>query len=687
MRAFPASACALWLSLCLLAQPAAAQDNLGARERQPVVAPGPARSPPPPRSATVGFDPGDVAPQQAAQSSDAPTSVVIVGAVDWQRLFPRLIEATSDHGDCGAAARAYLDLAWLRSCFGEAAVAGHGPDLQLTVSSPGELYAGIERANRVFFQQGYVNSGVRLVTAPVGATGLVLRVVDGRAGMLPEGGQFVPCRLSHDNSAGRGTAHRYVERRLMRDCDPDRPFNVYFLELDFRRLADDRERWIDRINARLEPVPGEERQGLATVNEAPSGEGAMIVRHPPVELRVGVANDRSPSIGSVRGFAAATLRGPTGSLIDAEVGTTEGALDTTATLYLALAPRWTAAFRGDINEAGVVDPILRPLRIRSRGWGGEVSLVFNPINCPLTPLFGSPTGRETRQAYSRNGVEICALGARLPGDAPLDWSPARDLSVAITLSHQVSRTYLLGEPFSFAPGSVDGRSYVTTLRGSLDWLVRGRAGAGGERGWTFAARLQLSQGLDGSATDIAGLAAPPRHFSLVAGQIGYAKELPVSRLVLTARVAAQWTRDLLYTALRFPVGGVNSVRGYPEAVLLADRGVAGSVELSRVVSLDPRSDAGTVAGRDLLRFRISAFADAAYAQILNPDARSRNGLASVGTGIAWIPSDAVELRVQYGLRLGDAFDRTDSSLARRGLHFRLTVDPLRLFRSNQRSGT
>ena len=219
--------------------------------------------------------------------------------------------------------------------------------------------------------------------------------------------------------------------------------------------------------------------------------------------------------------------------------------------------------------------------------------------------------------------------------------------------------------------------------------MRGRAGDAGERGWTFAARFQLSLGLDGSATDIAGLVAPPRHFSLVAGQIGYARELPFAGLVLTARATAQWTRDLLYTPLRFPVGGVNSVRGYPEAVLLADRGVAGSVELSRVVSLDPRSDSGTLAGRDLLRFRVSAFADAAYAEILNRDLPSRNVLASVGAGLAWIPTEAVELRFQYGLRLGDDLVQSDSSLANRGFHFRLTIEPLRLFRSNrnQRSGT
>lgn len=676
--------------LCLAAEPAAAQTSQDPSALEPTALPDPPPSSLPSASSpAVVLGSGEVRSPGAGQVSGAMTVPVVARAPGWQRLFPRLIEDEAGGDDCAETPLGrFLDFRWLASCFGENAAAPNGAKLQLTVNSMSELYAGIERANRVFFQHGYVNSGVRIEPASVPAKGHVLWVVVGRVGGLRPVGDLVLCRLS---PAGErtGLTRRYVERRLMRACDPDRPFNVYHLERDFRRLADDRERWIDRINTRLEPVKGEGKEGLATLGRAPSGE-AMIVRHPPVDLTVGAANDRSPSIGSVRGFAAATLRGPTGSLIDAEVGSTEGALDAAATLHLAVAPRWTATVRGDINEAEVVDPILRPLDIRSRGWGGEASVIFNPINCPLTPLFGSPSASVPRHAYSRDGLESCALGPRLPGDAPLAWSAARDLSVAVTLSHQVSRTYLLGEPFSFAPGSVDGRSHVTTLRGSLDWLVRGRAGDGGERGWTLAARLQLSLGLDGSATDIAGLAAPPRHFSLVAGQIGYARELPVAGLVLTARVSAQWTRDLLYTALRFPVGGVNSVRGYPEAVVLADRGAAGSIELSRVASLSRRNDTGTLAGRDLLRFRLSAFADAAYAESLNPDLPDRNVLASVGAGIAWIPlPDAFELRVQYGLRVGDAFAQTDSSLANKGFHFRLTIEPLRLFRRNRdrRSGT
>ena len=412
------------LSLCLVAEPAAAQSSIGT----PPIEPGAATEPSPSSlsllASAAESDPSDAPGPQVGPSSDN-LIVSVAAPPDWRRLFPRLIEKADEGDDCGdpTSRGRYLDFRWLASCFGRDAVPrdSDGSNLQLAVGSMSELSAGIERANRIFFQQGYVNSGVRIEPAPAPATGYVLHVVAGRVGWPARRDDFVTCRLSPARGETTGITHRYVERRLMRGCDPDRPFNVYLLELDFRRLADDRERWIDRINTRLEPVPGEDNEGLATLGEAPSGEGRMIERYPPVDLTVGVANDRSPSIGSVRSFAAATLRGPAGSLVDAEIGSTEGALDAATTLSLAVAPRWTATVRGEIDEAEIVDPILRPLDIRSRGWGGEASLIFNPINCPLTPLFGSPTARVPRQAFSHDGLESapsvpgCRATRRLPG--------------------------------------------------------------------------------------------------------------------------------------------------------------------------------------------------------------------------------------------------------------------------------
>lgn len=622
---------------------------------------------------------------------------IIAPAGGWTKTFRRFVEdpgpEPSRPSGCDRGTD-YLDQAWLATCFGPGAAmivedSVHGASLRLS-GDDALLYAGVERANVAFFEEGYVNSGILVSVDTGNSSGFALKVVSGSLGRI-RNNAFEECRI--DKAVRSESLHRYAERRMMRGCRNGRPFNLYLLERDFRRLADDGERWVSQVGYRVEPIPAE--PGLAKLQAldnaadpvaAPKAGRASrdameapqpIEARPLVSMVAGVANDRSPSIGSVRGYAAATLRWPAGFLFAAEVGRTEGGLDGSATARAALTPRWSGEIRGDANQAEIVDPLLRPLDIRSRGWGIEGAVLFGAISCPLTPLFAATQTGAPRRASSR-GFERCRLAGRFLGDVPIDWSPARELEFGLSVSHRESRSFLFGEPFSFAPGAVDGRSHVTALRGTINWLQRGRAGVGGARGWTFAARLQASFGLDGSASDIAGLAAPPRHFAVVRAEAGYARQLRFGRLVVTGRLSGQWTGDLLYTSERLPVGGVNSVRGYPEAALLADRGVIGSVEISRLVSLTGRRPVQSPATDDPGQVRLSLFADGAVASSLNPNARFDETLGSVGAGIAWLPRPWIELSAQYGLRLGGDLAGPGSALANDGIHFGLRIWPLRL---------
>src|SRR5204862_322954 len=52
------------------------------------------------------------------------------------------------------------------------------------------------------------------------------------------------------------------------------------------------------------------------------------------------------------------------------------------------------------------------------------------------------------------------------------WSPARAISFGMLATQRRSRSFLLGQPFSFAPGSVNGRSKYTAMRLVGDFLAR-----------------------------------------------------------------------------------------------------------------------------------------------------------------------------------------------------------------------
>jgi hemolysin activation/secretion protein len=51
----------------------------------------------------------------------------------------------------------------------------------------------------------------------------------------------------------------------------------------------------------------------------------------------------------------------------------------------------------------------------------------------------------------------------------------REFAVGVTLDRQRNETYLLGEPFSFSPGAVDGKATITALRIFQEWTSRTQA--------------------------------------------------------------------------------------------------------------------------------------------------------------------------------------------------------------------
>jgi len=591
--------------------------------------------------------------------------------VEWESALKPVMRAPAGAAGQFCPVEAMLGAQWVSQCLGATSSAtreaGSGA-WRFRVPRAG-LEANIRRVNQALYAQGYVNSG--LLRGEPTDSPVRLQMVVGRFESAEGRCAIDRSRLQKSRRLGS-----YAEKRLLEGCSKDRAFNAYLLERNFRRLADDRDQWVKHVNMELAAMPG--APGRATLE--PVDDAQLLESRQGFDAYAGTANNRTPSIGSLRSFAGLSIRRPfPGVALDVEGGLTAGAVDANGTLGISLSPKISLRVRGDYNEAEIVDPLLRALDIRSRGYGGEAGLSYGALRCPLTPLFGDPLEGVPRRAFD-TGLLGCRLAGRMPGDAPLAWAPAKDLAVGLTLSHRESRSYLLGIPFSFAPGAVDGRSYTTSLRASADWLERGRADKAGQRGWTLAARAEATFGLAGSRTDIAGVAAPSPSFFLVRGRLSYARQLPWTNTILTLRLDGQWTSGLLYTAERLPIGGVNSVRGFADATLLVDRGATGTIELGRDFSI--AGARGGAAG--LLNFRIWGFGDAAYAENLNAATRSRDWLASVGLGLAWKPHPAIEARFERGWRLTEQLALPGKSLASRGYHFGVTVQPLRFLKGGNR---
>ena len=508
-----------------------------------------------------------------------------------------------------------LDGAWLRRQFADNGLIG--PPVPLD-----RLVALAQLVNLTFVRHGLINSGVRFEGAlPADGGVLDVRLVFGRT-LAPDGKAVA---VAFGPQGDRGLTEAYIRARLPAAAAV--PFNAQALEREFRLLAQDAA--IRAVNADLRPgqAPG---QAVLQVTVEPQ---------PRLALYGSVANSRSPSIGGERYSVGGALRNLAiaGDLASGEYGRTAGR-DDFALGYEApfLSPRTTLSVRGGRNDAAVVDPALRPLDIESRDWFIDGGLAHKLIDSPLAPLGG---GR----------IE-----------------PARTLSLGLRATHREQRTYLLGGPFSFSLGSVDGRSQYTAVRLTADYVERGVR-------QVIALSATATRGLDGTRSDVPGVDGPEADFTVALVEASYARRLGPGGLELRARLAAQYADGPLYSGERFSAGGENSVRGYRENLLLADDGAFGSVEFARPFDL------GGQAGASPFRwgaFTASAFLDAAWVDNRRSPGPTPHSIASLGVSLAWTPSEALFARVTYGEALRKVPIGGRRDLQDDGVQFRITVRPL-----------
>ncbi len=515
-----------------------------------------------------------------------------------------------------------VDAAWVRRQFTGADLIGRPVPLD-------RIVARVQQINAAFVQNGYVNSGVRITGGAAQDGGrLRLTLVLGRLAALDATEPRVSVRWVDDRSGGLSPG--YVRDRM--SAATATPLNAIALEQQFRLLAENPA--IATVNADLRPG-GRAGEATLQVTVEPAARS---------DLYLSYANSRSPSIGGERVALGGLWRNllVAGDVVGLETGVTSDRGDVNLSYEVPLFDTATTALiRGGYNEAAVVDRPLIPLDIQAVDWTVEAGLTRDVVLRPLTPL---PDGRS--------------------------WRSARSVRLGFRVAHRRSETSLLGRPFSFSPGSVDGVAEYSALRLTADWIERGIRSVS-------ALSVTGTQGLDGTRGDIFGLASPDEDFRTINVQFSHARRLTDAGLELRTRVGAQAADGILYSGERLSAGGEYTVRGYRETLILADTGVIGSVELAQPFSLTGgRRD---VRGLDWGSFQAAVFVDGAYLHNREGQQPRPQSIGSVGIGLAWTPIDAFQARITYGEPLEDAPVVGERDLQDRGFQFRITLRPLRLF--------
>lgn len=251
-------------------------------------------------------------------------------------------------------------------------------------------------------------------------------------------------------------------------------------------------------------------------------------------------------------------------------------------------------------------------------------------------------------------VESLAWTAGLGFLQPIVRSPGAQLALALRGEVRESRTFLLGEPFSFTPGLDDGRARIAVLRFVQDLLLR-------DEQEVFAARSMLSFGLDlFDATRVAGGFGDGRFFSWLA-QLQYARRLPFLDAEWVARADAQLAADPLLPMEQFSVGGFGSVRGYRVNQIVRDNALVGSLEL-RVPMLS-RAD-----GTPLLQ--VVPFFDNAYAFNTELPTGVPRWIGALGVQLRWNVTRRISVEAYWGEQLRDVPPQSDPDLQDRGFGVR-----------------
>ncbi|MGB6297634.1 MAG: ShlB/FhaC/HecB family hemolysin secretion/activation protein [Rivularia sp. (in: cyanobacteria)] len=396
----------------------------------------------------------------------------------------------------------------------------------------------------------------------------------------------------------------YVRSRLQIATKP--PLNKKRLEEALQLL---------QIDPLLEQVDAQLTAGRApglnilqvTLKEAPAFNGGIII-----------ANNQSPSVGSIQGSVYTSYNNPlgVGDKFTAEYGLTDG-----------------------LNLYGLGYSV--PLNARN----GSLSLRYSNNNSKIIES-------DFEELGIRSDSESFSIAFRQPFMQTVE----KEFGVGIGFDVRRSQTYILDDiPFSFSQGPEDGQSRVAVIRFSQDWVQR-------DAKKVLAARSQFSLGIDAFDATVNDSGIDGRFFSWL-GQFQWVQQLSPRTLML-ARLNTQLTPDSLLSLEKLSLGGVDTVRGYRQNQLVSDNGVLASVEFRLPLS------------RKLQTVQLTPFFEIGGGwnnRAENPDPGI---IASLGTGLRWQVTPDLNLSLDYGIPLIGVKDK-GNSLQDNGFYFSLNYQPFR----------
>jgi hemolysin activation/secretion protein len=205
----------------------------------------------------------------------------------------------------------------------------------------------------------------------------------------------------------------------------------------------------------------------------------------------------------------------------------------------------------------------------------------------------------------------------------------------------------------------NGESEITALRFSQEGQLRGRSQA-------FAARSTVSFGLEAlGATHNED--APDGRFVSWLGQAQYALRLNDSGQQLLWRGDVQLTDRPLLPIEQIAIGGLDTVRGYRENLLVRDNGWITSLEWRIPLFRLPAPYLSRSAEDGLLQ--LAPFVDAGGGWFEDGQTPEPTVISGIGAGLRWQPATGWLAAIYYGKALKDVRNPDNRDLQDYGIYF------------------
>ncbi len=433
---------------------------------------------------------------------------------------------------------------------------------------------------RLYIQHGYINSGALL---------LPTNIDDLRLGRQRI--QIIEGRLSEIQIKGAGDLDlSYLARRLPAI---NSVLHLPGLQRDYQRLLQDP--LFARVQSRI--IPGKQA-GTAILD-------LELERAPSFGLQLSIDNYRSPAIGEAGLTLSAWKRNLSGwgDLLEVSTTLSQGAQPLALSWSLPLGADGSyLRTRVDQGNTRIITDSLADIEIESQSSGWELAYIHK--------------FPQTQQAQHELG---------------LAWAQRKN------------QNSLLGLPFSFGPGEVDGYASINKLQLFHDsrWFASPHA-------WAMHNALLL--GRNSSPVNQTDLELPAQNYRIWQSQLQYLWQVDETRQ-FSAGLQWQWSPDRLMSMEKYALGGYRSIPGYRENSLVTDKGWQVQSRWQQAFSKS--------------EWQWFVAAQAGYGQNQQQPAHK---LASLAAGLKW-QSQRWQAEFMYARRLTNAIvPNSNDNWQDRGLH-------------------